>query len=1074
MKTISVVTSKTKRNLYFIVILLYFVISVFFIINSEYQYRSTKKTLISEAIQKSSVQVNQCVDIIASSLAQSINLVVHNQKCKTAILTNDSFVIHNSVEPIITKLTESQNTFFAIYTESGSQLYNNSEIPFHTNLASSINLGDDGFFSHFITNDSTSLYFAKLRKISLNGSNYHIFSGIKDTDAAKSICSKSGILPFIIFHDGIQSKPVIAYNSEETVNAILNKAGNLRQSNLLKEIKIGDAYYVLADATSAIFPEIPAVFNVYFAVDITEYAKNYTTHLQRIFIFVFAFLIVVLLIVRLFHNKIINNLLSLEEKLEIQLASRTREVIDHNEQLNQIFNATTNGIRIIDKNFTVIKVNSAFCQLTGMKCNDLVGVKCYDKFPSTSCHTSNCPLEIIKQEGAEVRTIDTRYNVLEKKIVCQYNAKPFLTKDGDLIGIIEDFKDITELYNAKEAIKQTQKQYESLHDSMPVGIFVRDFEGNMHYQNTYMNKVFGPVHEGRRNLSAIYPSQLNRFFEEDKVVERYGAFVGEEKLIDTNGIERTYVTHKFKFLGVNNKPLIGGVSIDITKRKKAEHNSYVLTKAIVNSPIGVLITSPQGIVEFFNPEFEKFSGKASEKIMGSTFPYSSNSNTLTDIVKAARNGVVYQGELQLDLFSNEQKWYALSVAPVFNNLGIVAHLVFTLDDITERKEHERQIVIAKLQAEESDRLKTAFLSNLSHEIRTPLNAILGFSSLLGCPNISNAEREEIPELLVNHSNDLLELINDLIDISAIETDQLSVNNEECQLNNTLTETFNEVITKNRFIKKSKVKTNIKLGILEDKFTILTDAKRLSQVVAHLLSNAIKFTSSGFIELGYTLKDPNNLLFYVIDSGVGFTAEEKSIIFSPFRQADDSITRHYSGMGLGLAISKHIIERLGGEIWVDSVKNQGSTFYFTIPYVPVKTKFDNAFLSLKENELFNWNNKTILVADDIDSNFKFIRTLLKPTGANLIWAKNGQEAVDMVKSTKIDLILMDVVMPEVDGFEATRQIKLIDSNIKVICQTAYPEEHTKDQIQKCGMDRYLSKPIAPFCMLKTINEFISPN
>lgn len=1075
-KTITVATGKTKRNLYFIVVLLYFVISIFFIINSEHQYRKTKQTLISEAVQKSSIQVNQYVDIISKSLSYAIFQVESNTNYSDAILTNDTSVIRTVLKPIVANLLESKNVFFAIYTQSGSQLFNNSDIPFNTNPRYNVNKSSDSIYSFFVAYDSTNVFFIKSRTFSLNGNAYNIYSGIKDTHAVKAISYNSRVLPFIVFENEGEAKRIISYYSRDTINAILNKAGSFNSRHLHNEIKIGDNHYVLADATSEIFSQTSPVFNVFFAVNITEYAKIYNDYLQRVFIFVFGFFIVILLIVRLFYNRIINALLSLEKRLEIKLNSRTREVIDHNEQLNQIFNATTNGVRIIDKNFTVLKVNTAFCQMTGIKCDDLVGVKCYDKFPSSSCHTSNCPLEQIIQNGAEVRSVETRFSVLDKKVICQYMAKPFIAKDGELIGIIEDFKDITELHIAKEAIIETQKQYESLHDSMPVGVFVRDFEGNMHYQNAYMNKVFGPVHEGRRNLSSIYPSQLNRFFEEDKVVEKYGLFVGEEKLIDNHGIERTYVTHKFKFVGVNKQLLIGGVSIDITKRKKAEHNSYILTKAIVNSPIGILITSPEGIVEFFNPEFEKYSGQASEQIMGSTIPFcsSTETNSLSSIVKSARNGSVYQGELQINLFGNKQNWYALSVAPVFDNMGIVAHLVFTFDDISERKEYEKQIVIAKSKAEESDRLKTAFLSNLSHEIRTPLNAILGFSSLLSCPNISSIEREEIPELLVNHSNDLLELINDLIDISSMETNQFAIKKEECLLNKTLTNTFNDVINKNRSVNKSKVKTNIKLGILEDKFTILTDAKRLSQVVGHLLSNAIKFTSSGFIELGYTFKDANNLLFYVIDTGVGLTAEEKKIIFNPFRQADDSITRHFSGMGLGLAISKHIVERLGGRIWVDSTKNQGSTFYFSIPYIPVKNKFDTLVLPFKQKELFNWKNITILVADDVDSNYRFIQTLLKPTGANLLWAKNGQEAVDLVKITKVDLILMDIVMPEIDGFEATRQIKQIDSNIKIICQTAYPEDYSIAECQQSGMDSYLAKPIVPFSMLKTIDDFITKN
>lgn len=1087
MKTISIVNGKTKRNLYITVAALYLVISAFFLVNTEYQYRKTKQILISETLRNQSERIHQCFTQVASTFNQAVSVTINNSNFTAALAVKDHAQITKSLQPVLNSVILPLNAFVAIYSAEGQELFNSSTIPLKNVKKYSITFDTTDHIKQHIAIGSGELYYLRTYEVQTSGIALSLIVGVRDVDGMSFLGTDSSIVPIVLidsnqifnrdlsFGLNLNSSIVRSYHNTEIVEQI-TKILNLNDNVSGSTVKVERGVYALADVTEQFFPTSERIAKTIFAIDITSFHKTYQNHISRLLAFILLFFIVVYLIVRIFHNRIIGTMLSVEKKLEIKLNARTRRLIDHNEQLNQIFNSTANGIRIIDKNFSVINANSSFCVLTGMKSNDIVGNKCYEVFPSNSCHTTNCPLEQIKQGLSVVQTKEVRFNPLGKKIVCQYRAMPFLTKEGELIGIIEDFKDITDLHLAQEAVHQTQRQFESLLDSMPVGVFIRDFDGNMFYQNTYMNKVFGPVEEGRNNLKSIYPSQVSRFFEEDKLVDKYGLFVGEEKLVDSNGVERTYVTHKFKFSGINNKALIGGVSIDITKRKKAEQNSYVLSKAIVNSPIGVLITSPEGIVEFCNPEFEKYSGLASEAILGNSFHYFNPKqfNKLQEPISVAKNGGVYQGELQLSLNNNYQQWFAVSIAPVFNREGSIAHLIFVFDNTTERKEYEKEIEIAKSRAEESDRLKTAFLSNLSHEIRTPLNAILGFSSLLNNPSISDDDKLEIPALLVNHSNNLLELINDLIDVAAIETNQFTVSKTECRLNGLLLDAFNDITLKSKQLKEKKIKTNIKLGIQEESFTISTDPKRLAQVINHLVSNAIKFTNSGFVEFGYTLKDANNLLFYIIDTGVGLSEEEKSIIFNPFRQADDSRTRSFNGLGLGLAISKHIIDRLGGKIWVNSVKGQGSTFFFTLPYIPIKTKFDPVVLPPKHKEIFNWHNKTILVADDIDSNYMFIQTLLKPTGAKLMWAKNGQEAVDVVKSHKIDVILMDIVMPEVDGFEATRLIKKFDRNIKVICQTAYPSTDHHVASEECGMDGFLAKPIAPYSILKTIDDFLIRN
>ena len=1079
MKTFSIFSRRTYRYLYLSVISLYIVISTFFILNTVPQIKRNKELRISSIVEKEVNMVFAEYYSYSKYFNQTVHILNSNNELLTALKNNDIAKIKDEAEYVYNTVLLPYNADLAIYNDqeplfsTKKSLYNYSELFFiqdtlQSDIQNSFVLTDEG------------VDFLALSPIQLDD-RYSICISISDSSVLSSLVKTNNTL-FVVIDETIVSPkyPNLEQNQKYITKANGNKLfldSILTKIDVEKKqqnIKVNDRRHCIVKITDFVDEKNQAVAGAFYSIDITTIQKEFTRQIAQLTIVVFLILTLIILTLYLFQNRIIGAALFLKKSLEEQLRERSKEIIDKNQQFSQIFNSTANGLRIIDSDFNVLQVNDAFCRISGVFKEKAIGAKCFNVFPSIYCHTDNCPLEQIKNGNEVVSNTEERFSRLGEKVVCNYSAKRFEGKHGEFIGIIEDFKDITELALTEYRHKETQKQFESLLNSMPVGVFIRDFEGNMFYQNSYMDKAFGPFNFEKKNIKYVFPTtQVSRFFEEDKFVEKSGSVIVEEQLIDKNKIERTYVTHKFKFSGANNQPLIGGVSIDISKRKQAEHNAYVLSKAINNIPIGVVITSPKGEVEFCNPEFEAISSTSADMVLGTIFPPFEPENTSSHVALAkaigeSLTGSVCQDEAMLSFYEGENQWYAFSVSPVFNRHGDVAHLILVFNNITERKESEKQMVIAKTKAEESDRLKTAFLSNLSHEIRTPLNAILGFSSLLNNSTISYEEKLDIPNQLLRHSNELLDLINDLIDISSIETNQLTIKKRECKLNETLQNVFSEFIEHNN---ASRLKTYLKLGVAEESFTILTDPDRLAQIVKHLLSNALKFTSKGFIELGYTFRDPSTLLFYVIDTGVGLLEKEKDIIFNPFRQADDSTTRCYSGLGLGLAIARNVVERLGGKIWVNSSKNEGSTFFFTLPYIPVRAKFDE-FIPPNKFDEYNWKNKTILVADDIDSNFMFIQTLVKPTGANLVWARNGKEAISIAKSREIDVVLMDIVMPEVDGFEATKQIKQYRSDIKVICQTAYPSpEHQKAGIES-GMDKFLTKPIPVNSILEAIDEYIA--
>jgi len=400
-----------------------------------------------------------------------------------------------------------------------------------------------------------------------------------------------------------------------------------------------------------------------------------------------------------------------------------------------------------------------------------------------------------------------------------------------------------------------------------------------------------------------------------------------------------------------------------------------------------------------------------------------------------------------------------------------AFLIVIIKDITLRKETEKSLLAAKEKAEESDNLKTAFLSNMSHEIRTPMNAIVGFSQLLNNPNFDQDKKDVFVEQININSESLLKLIEDIIYISKIEAGKVEITKTECLINKLLKELHTSFIEHKRRMDKEHLNLELKLGLDEPDLIIHTDPQRLKQVITNLLGNALKFTEEGTVEFGYTVKNDGFLQFYVKDTGMGIKKEKLSYVFDRFTKVSATKTKLYGGTGLGLSITKHLVEHLGGKIKVDSIENKGSLFVFTHPYE--KHHIDHGKSSRATQTSYEefLENTYILVAEDEEINFLFLKETLHQSGAKVEWAKNGQEAVDMALNTEYDLILMDMKMPIMDGYDATRKIKKLKPNMTIIAQTAYalPEEQKKGY--DVGCDFYLSKPIDPIVLINTIKKYI---
>jgi PAS domain S-box-containing protein len=511
-------------------------------------------------------------------------------------------------------------------------------------------------------------------------------------------------------------------------------------------------------------------------------------------------------------------------------------------------------------------------------------------------------------------------------------------------------------------------------------------------------------------------------------------------------------------------------------RKHTEEKIRQLSQAVEQSPVTIIITNTNGEIEYANPKFVETTGYTIEEVVGKNPRFLksdyTSSNEYGELWQTLKIGKEWHGE-----FHNKRKdgsffWESATISPIINAQGESTHFIAIKEDITERKIAEQELINAKLRAEESDRLKLAFLANMSHEIRTPMNGILGFTELLKAPQLTGKKQQEYINIIEKSGKRMLNIINDIISISKVESGQIEVKLSETDVNEQINYIHN-------FFKLEAKQKGIHLKINKElpkknKF-IKTDSEKLYAILTNLIKNAIKFTNEGYIEFGCEKKE-GNLEFYVKDSGIGISDEQKKIVFERFRQANDSISRSHEGSGLGLAISKAYVEILGGKIWVESEEGKGSAFYFTLPY---QLEFEHKEKKVvqqtnsdvkEENKI---NNLKVLIVEDDDISKLLITIAVKPFSKEILKVSNGIEAIEACRNNPdIDLVMMDINMPEMGGYEATKQIREFNKDLVIIAQTANGMQSDRDEAIASGCTDYISKPINIIKLSKLIHNYFN--
>lgn len=534
----------------------------------------------------------------------------------------------------------------------------------------------------------------------------------------------------------------------------------------------------------------------------------------------------------------------------------------------------------------------------------------------------------------------------------------------------------------------------------------------------------------------------------------------------------------------------------------------------------IMIADPYGNIEWINKAFEKLYGYSLKELKNNTFFSSSqNPNIKDDILKCINEKKPINYSLKYFTKSSKEIWVQTTLTPILNENDEILSLITIDSDITELKDAEmkisdqleqiknqhnilnnqnselekyrnhledlvlkrtKELEEAKEKAEESDKLKSAFLANMSHEIRTPMNAIIGFSNLIIGEGSDNSEKQEFAGIINNSCETLLNLIDDIIDISKIEVGQLNIEHKNCNVSKVLKEIYDINATQNTV--QSDVDFILNIPPKFSDISILTDPRRLHQILSNLVSNALKFTEKGKVEFGFYINDEANnsnkekkIIFFIKDTGIGIKEEEIPQIFERFRKFAKVKSKVFRGSGIGLAITKNLVELLDGEMQVKSQLDVGTEFYvsFKVDLIkPFELPENKTFKQINKNKIYKWSDKTILIGEDEEFNYKFLERVLNDTGVKIIWGANGKEVIELFnKNHDIDLVLLDIKMPVLNGYEVIKEIRKANKDIHVVAQTAYAMTGDKEKLINSGFSSYISKPIKTELLLEIIDSVL---
>ncbi len=671
-------------------------------------------------------------------------------------------------------------------------------------------------------------------------------------------------------------------------------------------------------------------------------------------------------------------------------------------------------------------------------------------------------LEYYRKDGTTV-WLENRFSVIRNS-------------NGQPVSILGEGRDITERKLTEEKLRLSENQFRGYVENTPIGVFVCDETGRYVQVNPAATTITGYTSEELLAFSIldILPPDsqvlVGHFFQ---VVSETGHVSAEFAFRHKDGH-----IGMWSLEGVRLSPnRFMGLVADISERKQAEEkvkkSEAQLANAIDISKLGSWEYDVASVTFTFNDHFYAVFRTTVEREGGYTMTSAQYAQRFVHADDMLLVGIETRKAIETTdpnfsrrlehrvIYADGETGYInVRFFIIKDAQGRTVKTYGVNQDITERKKAEQELIIAKDRAEESDRLKSAFLANMSHEIRTPMNGILGFASLLKEPDLSGQEQQQFIRMIEKSGARMLNIINDIIDISKIESGQVENSISETNINDQIEYMYSFFKPE---VERKNLQFSFKNSLPAKESIINTDREKIFAILTNLVKNAAKFTEEGSIEFGYNLVETDNypsLQFFVKDTGIGIPKNKQEVIFERFAQADVFDTKALQGAGLGLSISKAYVEILGGKIWVESEEGKGSVFYFTIPYIPEpKEKAVLNTVAPADEVLDQVKKLKPLIAEDDEASELFISTVVKKISKEVLSTKSGLDAVDISRNNPdIDLILMDIQLPEMNGYEATRQIRQFNEDVIIIAQTAFALTGEREKAIEAGCNDYISKPI----------------